>query len=118
MSVDLKIDKTALRIGERLRLTVSFKAPSERNQAVLSIGVIRPDGTKEYPLYMQRFPLPPLESTSGALYDTKVMGWHKAFAHVYIYKDTEIIENVLTPFQNFFVAPTIGPIIPTPPPKE
>jgi hypothetical protein len=118
MPIDLKIDKTMLRLGERLRLTASFKAPAERNQAILSIGVIRPDGTKEYPLYMQRFPLPPLDNTTGALYDSKVMGWHRAFTHVYYYQDTTIIENELTPFQDFLVGPTMGIIVPPPKPPE
>jgi len=116
--IDLKLDKTVIPLGGHLKLTCSFKAPAERTSVVLSIGIIRPDEAKEYPLYLQRFPIPPAEGTSGATYISKAMGWHKAFAHIYIYKNTEIIENELTPFLTFFVGPTIGPIIPTLPPKE
>jgi hypothetical protein len=71
---------------------------------------------------MQRFiitpptsgqPPPTVQNTAGALYTTKMMGWHKTFAQIFVYSNSTIIGNELTPLQNFFVGPTIGIVIPT-----
>ena len=95
-------------------MVVSYSSPENRNEAVVSIGVLRPDGTKEYPLYMQRIKLPPLTGRIGATYTTKMQGWHKAFAQIFIYTNSTVIENEVVPLQNFFVGPSIGIVIPTP----
>lgn len=123
MPIDLKLDKTLLALGSQIRLTASFQAPENTTELIVSIGIKRPDGQTEYPVYMERFaappaqpgkPTPPLTNSTGAPYPTKMMGWHKAFAQIFAYTDSQIIANDLTPLQNFFVGPSLGPLIPTP----
>lgn len=112
MPITLSIDTTLVNLGGRVNLAVSFTAPNSETEAVVNIGIVRPDGVTEYPVYMQRFPLPPFTGQTGAAYITKIMGWHKAFAQVFYYTNSSEVQHEATPFQLFFVGPVIGPIIP------
>jgi hypothetical protein len=114
MPITLTIDTKLVNQGGRVNLAVSFTPPDDETEALINIGIIRPDGTKEYPIYMQRFPLPSSVTQTGAAYITKVQGWHKVFAQVFYYTNGSQIENEITAKQPFFVGPVIGPIIPTP----
>jgi hypothetical protein len=114
MPITLTIDTKLVNQGGRVNLAVSFTPPANGTEAIVNIGVIRPDGTIEYPIYMQRFSLPSTVTQTGAAYTTKVMGWHKAFAQIFYYTNGSQIDNEVTAKQNFYVGPVIGPIIPTP----
>lgn len=119
MTVDLKLDKWLSFVGDKLDLAASFNVPPERTAVILSVGVIRPDGTTEYPLYLQRFQPPPpptnppapaatpppFQGSADVSYDAKLFGIHKAFAHIYAYSDSQQIENELTAEVWFIVLP-------------
>jgi len=125
--IALTLDKFLCALGDTVTLTASFTAPPGTSEVLVSIGVIRPDGNIEYPVYMQRLTPPPpaagaapsaFQSTVTTAYKSKMMGFHKAFAQFYAYQNSQQIGNELTPLDLFgakwlFVGPSLALILPS-----
>lgn len=100
MTVDLAFDKPILLAGDTLNLTGSFNATPDKTEVLLTIGVIRPDGFTEYPLYLTRFQPSQGATTFQGMqtipYLTKMPGLHRIFAHIYVYSDSQQIDEEMT----------------------
>lgn len=105
MPISLTLDKGILFVGDTVNLSASFNVSPSASQVLLTVGVLRPDGATEYPLYLQTIQAPPpptppsttpapFQGSLSVPYVTKLFGFHRGFAHIYVYNNGQITQEM------------------------